>query len=50
MQIGNVGTINDRPPKIKNYRISRREITVFALRRQIFFWQNLRAIKDRPYG
>ena len=49
MQIGNVGAINDRPPKIKDFRISRREIIVVALQRQILLGQNLRAIIERPY-
>ncbi|MBR7178350.1 MAG: hypothetical protein IKD27_02360, partial [Oscillospiraceae bacterium] len=40
-----------RPPKILDFRISRREITVFfALRRLILPEQNQRATSGRPYG
>ena len=44
----NVGAILDRPPKIKDFRISRREITVFRLTATDFAKENLRATRGRP--
>ena len=47
----NVGASIARPPKIFDFRIFRRKITVFFdLRRQILLWQNLRTSDARPYN